>query len=98
MLYTTEKQLKIFPQLLPYDLYLARWSVPEARALARNPRIWEYGEGKAGDIPHAILLRGYFASLPDSGGDFLRRGTSGIDARPIEKSPVIFSRMCRYTV
>ena len=77
MLYTTEKQLKIFPQLLPYDLYLARWSVPEARALARNPRIWEYGEGKAGDISHAILLRGYFASLPDSGGDFFTAGNIG---------------------
>ena len=64
MLYTTETYLKFLP--LPCDLYLARWSVPEARALAHNPRIWEYGEGKAGDIPHAILLRGYFSSLPDS--------------------------------
>ena len=64
MLSTTEAYLKFIP--LPCDLYLARWSVPEARALARNPRIWEYGEGKAGDIPHAILLRGYFSSLPDS--------------------------------
>ncbi|MBQ5886735.1 MAG: hypothetical protein IIW82_03685 [Clostridia bacterium] len=64
MLSTTETYLKFVP--LPCDLYLARWSVPEARALARNPRIWEYGEGKAGDIPHAILLRGYFSSLPDS--------------------------------
>lgn len=75
MLSTTEAYLKFVP--LPCDLYLARWSVPEARALARNPRIWEYGEGKAGDIPHAILLRGYFSSLPESGGDFLHRGNIG---------------------
>lgn len=61
MLYTTEDFLKT--RLAPrtsFDLCLARWSVPEANALVRNPRIWEYGEGKAGDIPHAILLRGYF--------------------------------------
>lgn len=70
MLYTTEDCLKDLPLPPSCELYLARWSVPEARALARNPRIWEYGEGKAGNLPHAILLRGYFSSLPDSGRDF----------------------------
>lgn len=70
MLYTTEDCLKDLPLPPSCELYLARWSVPEARALARNPRIWEYGEGKAGNFPHAILLRGYFSSLPDSGRDF----------------------------
>ena len=74
MLYTTEDCLKNLPAPPPCDLYLARWSVPEARALARNPRIWEYGEGKAGGMDRAILLRGYFSSLPDSGGDFFATG------------------------
>ena len=66
MLYTTEDFLRRLPYPLQSELYLARWSVPEARALARNPRIWEYGEGKAGNLSRAILLRGYFSSLPDS--------------------------------
>ena len=74
MLYTTEDFLRRLPSPLPCPLYLARWSVPEARALARNPRIWEYGEGKAGNLSRAILLRGYFSSLPDSGGDFFATG------------------------
>lgn len=60
MLYTTEDCLKNLPAPPPCDLYLARWSVPEARALARNPRIWEYGEGAVGDLPRAVLLKGYF--------------------------------------
>lgn len=61
MLYTTEDYLRdrLFP-LGAYELCLARWSVPEACALTRNPRIWEYGEGQAGHLPHAVLLRGYF--------------------------------------
>ena len=59
MLYTTEEYLKRLPAPLPYPLCLARWSVPEAQALARNPLLWEYGEGKAGDLPRVPLLRGY---------------------------------------
>ena len=61
MLYTTEDFLRhrLFP-MGPYELCLARWSVPEARALTRNPRIWEYGEGAVGDLSQAVLLKGYF--------------------------------------
>ena len=61
MLYTTEDFLRdrLF-SMGPYELCLARWSVPEARALTRNPRIWEYGEGAVGDLSRAVLLKGYF--------------------------------------
>lgn len=61
MLYTTDDRLRHgLSPMGQYDLCLALWSVPEARAMVRNPRIWEYGEGTAGDIPRAVLLRGYF--------------------------------------
>ena len=61
MLYTTEDFLRDrLSPVGPHELCLARWSVPEARALARNPRIWEYGEGAVGDLPRAVLLKGYF--------------------------------------
>ena len=61
MLYTTEDFLRDrLSPVGPHELCLARWSVPEARALARNPRIWEYGEGAVGDLPRAVLLQGYF--------------------------------------
>ena len=61
MLYTTEDFLRDrLSPVGPHELCLARWSVPEARALTRNPRIWEYGEGAVGDLPRAVLLKGYF--------------------------------------
>lgn len=61
MLYTTEDFLRHrLSPMGPYELCLARWSVPEARALTRNPRIWEYGEGAVGDLSRAVLLKGYF--------------------------------------
>ena len=61
MLYTTEDFLRHrLSPMGPYELCLARWSVPEARALMRNPRIWEYGEGAVGDLSRAALLKGYF--------------------------------------
>ena len=61
MLYTTEDFLRHrLSPMGPYELCLARWSVPEARALMRNPRIWEYGEGAVGDLSRAVLLKGYF--------------------------------------
>lgn len=61
MLYTTEDFLRDrLSPVGPHELCLARWSVPEARALARNPRIWEYGEGAVGDLSRAVLLKGYF--------------------------------------
>ena len=98
MLYTGEDVLKILGAP-PCELLLARWSVPEARALSRNPRIWEYGEGRAGDIPRAILLRGYFSSLPDSGGDFSPWGNIGsFCPSNRKKSSVICPRKRRYTV
>ena len=61
MLSTTEDVLRDrLSAVGPHELCRARWSVPEARALARNPRIWEYGEGAVGDLPRAVLLKGYF--------------------------------------
>lgn len=82
MLATTEAYLKKLPHPLLYPLYLARWSVPEVRALVRNPRIWEYGEGRAGNLSRVPLLRGYFSSLPESGRDFFGSGN-------FRKNPIV---------
>lgn len=71
LLYTTREDLAGTPEMAGRGLCLAAWGIPEARALAHNPLLWEYGEGFLPSLPRAVLVKGYISSLPDSGGDFL---------------------------
>lgn len=71
LLYTTREDLAGIPEMAGRGLCLAAWGIPEARALAHNPLLWEYGEGFLPSLPRAVLIKGYLSSLPGSGGDFL---------------------------
>nr|DAK92713.1 MAG TPA: PlyB like endolysin [Caudoviricetes sp.] len=66
-----------------WDLWLAYWGVPEARALRYKPKVWQYGIGTVDGIRGSVdMNRGYF-ELPErteSGvnvpvsGETLKRG------------------------
>lgn len=97
LLYTTREDLAGTPETAGRGLCLAAWGIPEARALAHNPLLWEYGEGRLPSLPRAVLVKGYISSLPDSGGDFLFFWRNIERKSPSkEKKAVIFSPERRY--
>lgn len=97
LLYTTREDLAGTPEMAGRGLCLAAWGIPEARALAYNPLLWEYGEGALPSLPRAVLVKGYLSSLPEFGRDFsfflrnIKRKSSSNG-----KKDVIFSPKRRY--
>lgn len=68
MLYSNPNYLRYrLGDMSKYDLWLAYWGTTEARALAYNPKIWQYGTGRAGNLSCVDCNRGYF-SLHEKGG------------------------------
>ena len=64
MLYTNPDFIRYrLGDLSLYDLWLAYWNAPEARALTYNPKIWQYGAGSLGALRQVDMNRGYF-TLP----------------------------------
>ena len=43
-----------------YPLWLLFWGIPEARAMAYAPKIWQYGAGRTASMPRVHMNRGYF--------------------------------------
>lgn len=61
MLYSNPNYLTYrLPDMRRYDLWLAFWGATEARALAYNPKIWQYGTDSIGTMKQVDVNRGYF--------------------------------------
>ena len=61
MLYTNPNYLTYrLNDMSLYDLWLAYWGASEARALAYNPKIWQYGADAVGAMRRVDVNRGYF--------------------------------------
>ncbi len=62
MLYSNPNYLTYrLPPMPEYDLWLAYWGVPEAKALAYNPKVWQYGIESRGGQRQVDVNRGYFS-------------------------------------
>lgn len=65
MLYSNPNYLTYrLPDMRRWDLWLAYWGASEARALAYNPKIWQYGTDAVANLRIVDVNRGYF-SLED---------------------------------
>ncbi len=62
MLYASPYYLNYrLPPMGEYDLWLAYWGTTEARALAYNPKIWQYGTASLANQSQVDMNRGYFS-------------------------------------
>ena len=62
MLYSNPSFLTYrLPDMRRYDLWLAYWGTTEARALAYDPKIWQYGTDSIANLRVVDVNRGYFS-------------------------------------
>ncbi len=61
MLYANPNYLTYrLPDMSHWPLWLAYWGVPEVKALAYDPLIWQYGGETLGDLSGVDVNKGYF--------------------------------------
>lgn len=69
MLYANPNYLTYrLPDMSRWPLWLAYWGVPEIKALAYDPLIWQYGGETLGNLSGVDVNRGYF-DRPDTAGN-----------------------------